>query len=112
PRWVWPVIAVLGVALGVGWAAWVAWDDVPPYQAEVFGYEVKSDELTTVTLNVYREKDDVPLECAVYAQAPNKAIAGETVIEVPAEPRNTRVRAEIVTEQRATTAVLRGCEPA
>ncbi|RLV55726.1 DUF4307 domain-containing protein [Aeromicrobium phragmitis] len=112
PRWVWPLVAVLGVSVGVAWAAWIAWDDVPPYQAEVFGYEVQSEELTSITVNVYRNEDNLPLECEVYAQAENKAIVGETVIEVPASPRHTRVRAEIVTEQRATTATLRACEPA
>ncbi|TSD58623.1 DUF4307 domain-containing protein [Aeromicrobium piscarium] len=111
PRWVLPLVAVVGISLGVAWAAWTAWDDVPPYQSEVFGYEVQGEDLTTITINVYRS-EDVALECEVYAQAESKAIVGETVVEVPASPRNTRVTAEIITEHRATTAVIRTCEPA
>ncbi|OUZ12719.1 hypothetical protein BHE97_00460 [Aeromicrobium sp. PE09-221] len=111
PRWTLPLVAVIGISLGVAWAAWTAWDDVPPYQSEVFGYEVQADDLTTITINVYRS-EDVALECEVYAQAESKAIVGETVVEVPASPRNTRVTAEIITEHRATTAVIRTCEPA
>ena len=111
PRWVLPLVAVVGISLGIAWAAWTAWDDVPPYQSEVFGYEVQSEDLTTITINVYRS-EDVALECEVYAQAESKAIVGETVVEIPPTPRNTRVSAEIITEHRATTAVIRTCEPA
>ncbi len=111
PRWVLPLVAVIGIGLGIAWAAWTAWDDVPPYQSEVFGFEVQDDDLTTITINVYRS-EDIALECEVYAQAESKAIVGETVVEIPATPRNTRVTAEIITEHRATTAVIRTCEPA
>jgi len=111
PRWIWYVVAAIGVSLGVAWTAWVAMHDVPPYQTEVFGYQVVDDELTTITVNVYRT-EDVALSCEVYAQAESKAIVGEAVIDIPASPRDTRVTAEIITEHRATTAVVRACEPA
>lgn len=111
PRWVWYIAAAVGIVIGIGWAAWVAMDDVPSYQTEVFGYEVVDDELTTITINVYRT-EDVALSCEVYAQAESKAIVGETVVDIPATPRDTRVSADIVTEHRATTAVVRACEPA
>ena len=46
PKWFWPVIAAIGVSLGVAWAAWSAASNDRPWQAEVYGYEVIDDKQT------------------------------------------------------------------
>lgn len=109
PKWLWPVIATIGVTIGVAWSAWVAWSDVPTFQARTYGFEVVSDSTTTVQIEIFRD-EPVALTCAVYAQAENKAIVGETVIEVPASnEERTMVSIEITTEREATTGTLRDC---
>jgi len=109
PRWVWIVVATVGIALGVAWAAWSAWDDVPTHQARVLAYEVVDEQTTRVELEIFRE-EPVALTCRVYSQAQDKAVVGERTIEVPAsEEYRTVVEARIRTERRAVTAVLDSC---
>lgn len=110
-RWLWPVVAVLGVALGVAWAAWVGFQP-RPVTAEVFGYEVVDDHRVDITLNVHRP-EPLAVECTVYAQSEDHAVVGEKTVTVPAGDRETtRVRIELETERRAVTGVLRMCQPA
>lgn len=112
PRWFWPVFATIGIGIGVAWAAWTAWSDVPGYQAEVHSYNVVDDHLTTVDLDVYRD-GPMTLSCTVYVQAHDKSVVGEKTITVPpGESDDVRVRFEIRTERRAVTGRLDSCEPA
>lgn len=112
-RWVWPVVALIGVSLGVSWAAWVAWDDVPPFQTQTHSFDIRDDQNTTVTFNVYRT-DDVALSCLVLAQDLQKQVVGEKRIEVPAptseaERDKTVVTVELVTDRRPTTGYVHEC---
>jgi uncharacterized protein DUF4307 len=110
PRWLWPMVAVLGIGIGVAWAAWVAFQP-HPVSAKVYGYDVVDDHHVDVTLNVHRSDPKRPVRCTVYAQAQDHAIVGEKTVTVPAAPReNTRVRIALQTERRAVTGVLRMCE--
>ncbi len=110
PKWLWPVVATIGISLGVAWAAWAAWSDVPEFQARVHSYEVVDDQTTKVDLEVFRD-EPVALTCRVFAQAEDKATVGEKSVDIPASDRSpVRVVAQIRTERRAVTARLDSCE--
>jgi len=110
PRWLWPTVATIGVALGVGWAAWASWSDVPAHQARVHSYDVVDDRLTKVDLEIFRD-EPVALSCRVYAQSQDKVVVGEKTVDVPAANEDrTRVVIDIITERRAVTGVLDACE--
>ena len=110
PRWLWPLVAGVGIALGVAWAAWVAFQP-QPVTAKVYGYDVVDAHRVTITLNVHRPDPRRAVRCTVYAQAQDHAIVGEKTVTVPADPReNTRVQVALETERRAVTGVLRMCE--
>ncbi|HUQ00228.1 MAG TPA: DUF4307 domain-containing protein [Aeromicrobium sp.] len=108
-RWTWPVVAVIGIAVLVAWAAWVAFQP-RPVDAVLWGYDVLDDHRVRVTLELHRPQP-VAVQCDVYAQAQDHSTVGERTIDIPADDR-TRVRAVITTERRAVNGVLRGCRPA
>ena len=104
------MIAVIGVAAAVAWAAWVAFQP-RPVNGVLWGYEVLGDHRVQVTLDVYRP-DPLAVECTVFAQAQDHSVVGERTITVPpAIKENTRVKTTITTERRAVNGVLRGCRP-
>jgi hypothetical protein len=108
PRWFWPAVATVGIALGVAFAAWVGFqkDEVT---GRLWGYEVVSDSQVTVTLDVIRP-DPLDVTCTVYAQAGDHSIVGEKSVDIPASQREkVRVNIDIETERRAVTGVLRTC---
>ena len=107
--WLLPTIVIVGIALGIAWAVWVATAE-KPFSARVYGYEVTSDHETTVKLDIHRPKPRA-LKCTVYAQSEDHAIVGERTITVPSSKRKTiRTTTSIVTERRAVTGVLKGCQ--
>ncbi|MFZ0141092.1 MAG: DUF4307 domain-containing protein [Aeromicrobium sp.] len=109
PRWLWPVVAAVGVLLGIAWAAWVAFQP-RPVTAELYGYEVVDDHQVKVTLDVHRP-EPLDVRCTVYAQAKDHSIVGEKTVTVPADDREkTRVSVSLETERRAVTGVLRTCQ--
>ena len=109
-RWIWPVIAVLGIGTGVALAAWVAFQP-RPVNAVLWGYEVLDDHHVQVTLDVHRPEPRA-VECTVFAQAEDHSIVGERTISVPpGTAKNTRVKAVVTTERRAVNGVLRSCRP-
>ncbi len=109
PRWMWPVIAAVGVLLGIAWAAWVAFQP-RPVTADVYGYEVVDDHQVKVTLTVHRP-EPVDVRCTVYAQAKDHSTVGEKTVTVPADDReDVRVNVSLETERRAVTGVLRTCQ--
>ncbi len=108
-RWLWPVVAAVGIGLGVAWAAWAAFQP-RPVTGELFGYDVVDDHRVDITLNVHR-REPVAARCTVYAQAADHSIVGEKTVDVPAGRRDTtRVDVVLETERRAVTGVLRMCE--
>lgn len=110
PRWWWPVVAGIGITLGVAWAAWAAWSDVPVHQARVHSYEVIDENTTKVDLEIFRDQP-VALTCRVYAQSEDKMIVGEKTVEIPAsDDEQVRVVTEILTQRRAVTGVLDSCD--
>jgi len=109
-RWIWPVIATIGIAAAVAWAAWAAFQP-RPVNAVLQGYEVLDDHQVQVTLDVYRPKP-LAVQCTVFAQAEDHSVVGERTITVPSSPReSTRVKTVITTERRAVNGVLRDCRP-
>ena len=109
PRWLWPVVAVVGVAIGVLAAAWVAFQP-RPVTGQVYGYDVVDDRHVAITVTVHRP-EPVTARCTVYAQAHDHSIVGEKTVMLPAGDRkNTRVTITVETERRAVTGVLRMCE--
>ena len=111
PRWLWYVVAAVGIALGVVWAAWIAFQD-RPVTAEVWGYDVIDDTTTVVTLEVLRP-EPLDVTCTVYVQAEDHGIVGERTVDVPAgTARVQRIDVDVETERRAVTGVLRGCATA
>lgn len=108
PRWFWPVVAAIGITLGIVFAAWVGFQD-KPVTGRLWGYDVKDDHQVTVTLDVIRP-DPLDVRCTVYAQAHDHSIVGEKTVDLPASPQEkTRVTIDIETERRAVTGVLRTC---
>lgn len=108
PRWFWPLIAAVGIAIGIAFAAWVGFQD-RPVSARVFAYDVKDDHHVTITLDVVTP-DPVAVSCTVYAQAHDHAIIGEKTVELaPTERSERRVEIDVETERRAVTGVLRTC---
>ena len=111
PRWFWPTIAGVGIALGVAFAAWVGFQN-DPVTGRLWGYEVVSDSQVSVSLDVIRP-DPLDVTCTVYAQADDHSIVGEKTVDIPAsEDEKVRVDIDIETERRAVTGVLRTCVPA
>lgn len=108
PRWFWPLIAAVGITIGIAFAAWVGFQD-KPITARVWGYDVVDDHKVTVKLDVVRP-NPLDIECTVYAQAADHSIVGEKTVELPAiDEEETRVEVDIETERRAVTGVLRTC---
>lgn len=108
PRWFWPLIAAIGITIGIAFAAWVGFQD-KPITARVWGYDVVDDHKVTVKLDVVRP-DPLDIECTVYAQAADHSIVGEKTVELPAiDEEEIRVEVDIETERRAVTGVLRTC---
>ena len=109
PRWVWLVVAGVGIAIGVAWAAWVAFQP-RPVTAELYGYDVVGDHRVDITLNVHRP-DPVAVKCTVYARAEDHSIVGEKTVTVPADDdEDVRIPVALETERRAVTGILRTCE--
>ncbi|MGB9011252.1 MAG: DUF4307 domain-containing protein [Aeromicrobium sp.] len=107
-RWFWPTIAVIGISIGIAFAAWVGFQD-RPVTARVWAYEVKNDNLVTVTLDVVRP-DPLAVRCTVYAQAEDHSIVGEKSLDLSASTsQEQRVAIDVRTERRAVTGVLRTC---
>ena len=111
PRWFWPVVAAVGISLGIAFAAWVGFQD-KPVTGRLWGYEVIDANNVTMTLDVIRP-DPLDVRCTVYAQAADHAIVGEKTVDVPAsEDEKVRITIDVVTERKAVTGVLRTCAPA
>jgi hypothetical protein len=109
PRWLWPVVAAVGVVLGIVWASWVAFQPTP-VSAQLYGYDVVDDHHVNITLNVHRP-EPLAVTCTVYAQAEDHSTVGEKTVTVPADDReDARVRISLETERRAVTGVLRTCQ--
>lgn len=108
PRWFWPAFATVAIAVGVAWAAWVAFDE-PPVSADVYGYEIVSESRTVITLDI-RRPDPVDVTCTVQAQALDHSVVGERTVELPAtDQRRQRLEIDVETEREAVTGVLRTC---
>lgn len=108
PRWFWPLIAAVGITIGIAFAAWVGFQD-KPITARVWGYDVVDDHKVTVNLDIVRP-DPLDIECTVYAQAADHSIVGEKTVELPAiDDEEIRIEVDIETERRAVTGVLRTC---
>ncbi|MDR7086137.1 hypothetical protein J2X11_000976 [Aeromicrobium panaciterrae] len=108
PRWFWPLIAAIGITIGIAFAAWVGFQD-KPITARVWGYDVVDDHNITIKLDVVRP-DPLDIECTVYAQAADHSIVGEKTVELPAiDEEEIRLEVDIETERRAVTGVLRTC---
>jgi hypothetical protein len=104
------MIAILGIAGAIAWAAWVAFQPRPVHGV-LWGYDVVDDHRVQVTLDVYRP-EPLAVECTVYAQARDHSVVGERTVAVPPGAKETtRVTAVITTERRAVNGVLRGCRP-
>ena len=100
------------VAVGLGWLLDAAIEgSTPEVDAGVVGFEIVSDRRTKLDFEV-RRSVATAVTCEIYAQATDKAIVGERTVELAsAEPGSQRTTAAIVTERRATTALVRGCYP-
>ena len=108
PRWFWPLIAAIGITIGIVFAAWVGFQD-KPVTARLWAYDVVDDHLVTVSLDVVRP-DPLDVRCTVYAQAADHSVVGEKTVDVPAsQQEQTRISIDIETERRAVTGVLRTC---
>lgn len=111
PRWVWWLVAAIGIGLGVVWAAWVAFQPRPVI-AVLWGYDVTSDTSITLTVEL-RRTEPVAVTCSVYAQGADHSIVGERTVTIPpADEVTIRENIVVETERRAVTGVLRSCQVA
>jgi hypothetical protein len=109
-RWIVPIVAALGIAMLIAWAAWTAFQP-RPVRAVLWGYEVQSDHRVKVMLDVYRPEPQA-VRCTVYAQAEDHTVVGQRILDIsPGSAEKTRVNAVIVTERRAVNGVLQDCQP-
>jgi len=104
-------VVALVVAAGLAWLVWVATvHSTPPVSAEVRGFVVESEDMTSVTIDVLRREGDA-VRCEVYAEATDHAVVGERTFELPAgAPGTVTIERSIPTEREAVLAGLRGCE--
>ncbi|MGJ9421223.1 DUF4307 domain-containing protein [Aeromicrobium sp. CF3.5] len=108
PSWFWPTVAAIGVTIGVAFAAWVGFQK-DPVSARVYSYDIASDNLVTVNLDVVRP-DPLDVRCTVYAQALDHSIVGEKTVDVASSSQEVeRIEIDIQTERRAVTGTLRTC---
>ncbi|MDQ3166602.1 MAG: DUF4307 domain-containing protein [Actinomycetota bacterium] len=105
-------VALVAVA-GLGWLLWTATAlSSPPVSAQLRGFAIESEHLTSVTITVLRRQGDA-VRCHVYAQAIDHATVGERSFDIPAGEAGTiTVEQDIVTERAAVSGVLRSCEVA
>lgn len=109
PRWLWWVVAGVGIGIGVAWAAWIALQP-RPVSTEVYSFEAVSDTQIDVQLEVIRP-EPAAISCSVYAQALDHSIVGEKTVEIPPSDREiVRHELSLTTTARAVTAVVRSCE--
>lgn len=109
-RWLWPVIAAVGIAAAVAWAAWAAFQP-RPVDGVLSSFKVLDDHRIQVTLELHRP-EPLTVECTVFAQAQDHSVVGErTIVVPPGTKENTRVQTIIRTERRAVNGELRGCRP-
>lgn len=108
------VLLVLGLVaaavVGLGWLVDAAIEgSTPEVDAGVVGFEIVSDRRIELVFEV-RRSITTAVTCEIYAQATDKAIVGERTVELPsAGPGSQQTTAAIVTERRATTALVRSC---
>lgn len=108
PRWLWPTVAAIGIALGIAFAAWVGFQK-DPVTGRLWGYDVVDDKQVAIKLDVIRP-DPLAVRCTVYAQAADHTIVGEKTIDIPASDKEkVRVTTTIETERKAVNGVLRTC---
>ena len=111
PRWFWPLIAAIGITIGIAFAAWVGFQD-KPITARVWGYDVVDEHKVVVKLDLVRP-DPLAVQCTVYAQAADHSIVGEKTVDLAAtEQDEIRVSIDVETERKAVTGRLRTCEAA
>ena len=67
PRWIWWVVAGVGIAVGMAWAAWIALQP-RPVSTEVYSFEAVSDT------RILSAKADVTVFLARWRKTPEKAI--------------------------------------
>ena len=111
PRWYWPLVAAVGIGIGVAWAAWAGFQP-KPVSAVLHGYDVTSDTSVTLTLEIHTP-EPIAVTCDVYAQAADHSIVGErTVRFAPSSARTVREKVRLATVERPVTGVLKSCQPA
>lgn len=108
------VLTVLAAVLAVAGLVWLVvtalhWS-TPDVAGRVKAYEVKSTELTTVTLTVDRSEPNLPAVCKVFVQAANFERVGEKEITVPGGATRVQdVTVDVRTFRRGTSASLQYC---
>lgn len=111
PRWLWPIVAAVGIGLGVAWAAWAGFQP-KPVSAVLHSYDVTSDTSVTLTLEIHTP-EPITVTCDVYAQAADHSIVGERTIRfAPSSVQTVREKVRVATVERAVTGVLKSCQPA
>lgn len=111
PRAFWIALTVVLVTIGITWSWWAAQAQADkPVSAQVHGYDVVSEHLTKVDLQVHR-RDGAAATCRVYALAKDHAVVGERSVDIAESgAEQVRVPVEITTERRAVTGTLHDCE--
>lgn len=108
PRWLWPVVAAVGIGLGVAYAAWIAFQPKAVHGV-LFGFEVTGNDSIVLTVELKRT-EQVPVTCTVYAQSQDHAIVGEReVVLQPTGAEKVREEITVQTTARPVTGVLRSC---
>lgn len=112
-RWLVIAAGVLAV-LGLAWTTWAGLHHArPAVDADVHGFTVPSDQRIDVDLRVQRRDPGKAAVCTVKATSPESVSVGELDARIePGTEKITRVRVQVKTIGRATTATVERCRVA
>jgi len=105
------VAVVAALAAGVAWSAYAAMRfGTPEVTWDVYGYNVVSDQRTTVTILVHRTPGTPTAVCRVRALDKGFAEVGSLEVEIPeSSSRTVRLTVDIPTTRLAVTGTVDTC---
>ena len=108
PRWVLPVLVVVGIGAAVAATAMVAQLASPPIAAGITNYVTLADDHMLIEFQVQR-RDPTPATCVLRARARDSFDVGYAVVELPTAEGRTSHSFDMRTAYRPFVGELLGC---